>query len=528
MTEFSLLYKSNKKSIIVLIIIFVASYSVLSFNLDGQGIDIDEWFHYGFAITSFDLIKEGKFLDPCITLQGDCEINDLSCAGEIYHVGSGGMVKQIFVGLGDHLFSDSERVYYTSTDLPCRPLHNGLDIRGVNTPTQSELVAARFFSPIFGSLTIVISFLVGNILFNRFVGVSFATIILFHGLWIHHSRTLLPEVFQNFFIILTIFLILLSLKKQKINFKFFLLASVTFALAVNTKVTSLEILPFLLVIIFFNVFIQDKIELSKIINKKKLAKSIWLLLIFSSVFFASLFATFPYYWPDPIGQMELQINSLKDSENYGVITTSINVKKIFLPIIESVTIAPIIDTYYYIFSPEEIPDSLKSGHTFTSIPLSLFFIIGLGYLFWRFKTRKIVAGELIIFVWYLSVYITLTPLLESYNSSKNFLPIIFPMALIMSYGLWRFIENFSYNKTKIFFFILTMCAHAVTFLIFWKIIYFEPLLIRNLPLFVNFREALLDPYVIFFGIIYIIVFSLILIYKFKLKNSEEATSTPNM
>ena len=246
----------------------MSSYSILSFNLDGQGIDIDEWFHYGFAITSFDLIKEGKFLDPCITLQGPCEINDLSCAGEIYHAASGGMVKQIFVGLGDQLFSDSERVYYTSTDLPCRPLHNGLDIRGVNTPTQSELAAARFFSPIFSSLTIAISFLVGNILFNRFVGVSFATIILFHGLWIHYSRTLLPDVFQNFFIILTILLILLSLKKQKINFKFFLLSSVTFALAVNTKITSLEILPFLLVIIFFNVFIQNKIKLSKIINKK--------------------------------------------------------------------------------------------------------------------------------------------------------------------------------------------------------------------------------------------------------------------
>ena len=69
-----------------------------------------------------------------------------------------------------------------------------------------------------------------------------------------------------------------------------------------------------------------------------------------------------------------------------------------------------------------------------------------------------------------------------------------------------------------------MCTHAVTFLIFWKIIYFEPLLMWDLPAFVNFREALLDPYVIFLGIIYIIVFSLILLYKFKLKNAEETTS----
>jgi len=110
LAQFSLLHESNKKSIIISIIIFVASYSFLSFNLEGQGIDIDEWYHHGFAMTFFDLIKEGKFLDPCITLQGNCEKIDLSCPGEIHRIGSGGIIKGIFVGLGDYLFSDSERI----------------------------------------------------------------------------------------------------------------------------------------------------------------------------------------------------------------------------------------------------------------------------------------------------------------------------------------------------------------------------------------------------------------------------------
>ncbi len=512
MVQFSLLYESNKKSIILLIILFTVSYSFLSFNLEGQGIDIDEWFHHGYAMSVFDLIKEGEFSDPCITLQGNCEKIDLSCTGDIYHIGSGGIIKQIFVGVGDYWFSDAERVYYTSTDLPCRPIQNDLDVRGVNTPTQSELAAARFFSPIFGSLTVVISFLIGNMLFNRFVGISFAITILFHGFWIHFSRILLPEVFHNFFIILTIFLILLSIKKEKINFKFFLLASLTFALAVNTKITALEILPFLIIIIFFRNFIHSKIEFSKIINKKNLIKSIGLISIFLSIFFVSLLVTFPYYWPDPIGQIESQINSL-DPENYPTLTTSINVKKIFLPFIESVTIAPVIEWYYYIFSPEEIPDSLNQGHTLTSIPLSLFFIIGLGYILWKIKTKKIIFEELIIFGWYLSVYLTLTPLLESYSSSKQFLPIIFPMALIMSYGLWRFIENLRHKKIKIFFFSLTMFVHAITFLIFWKMIYFEPLRVWILPGFFNFREALLNPIVLYSGISFLILFSILCIYK---------------
>lgn len=514
MVQLPLLYESNKKSIVILIIIFISSYSFLSFNLEGQGIDVDEWFHHGYAMAVFDLIKEGEFSDSCITLQGNCEKIDLSCTGDIYHIGSGGIIKQILVGAGDHWFSDSERVYYTSTDLPCRPIQYDLDVRGINTPTQPELSAARFFSPIFGSLTVVISFLIGNMLFNRFVGISFATTIMFHGFWIHYSRILLPEVFQNFFMILAIFLLLLSIKKEKINFKFFLLASFTFALAVNTKITALEIFPFLIVIIFFRTFIGSKIEFSKIIHKKNLIKSIGLISIFFSIFFVSLLVTFPYYWPDPIGQIELQINSL-DSENYPTLTTNIDAKKIFLPFIESVTIAPVIELYYYIFLPEEIPDSLNQGHTFTSIPLSLFFIIGLGYIIWKIKTKKIIFEELIIFGWYLSVYLTLTPLLESYSSTKQFLPIIFPMALIMSYGLWRFIENFSYKKIKIFFFSLTLFIHSITFLIFWKMIYFEPFSVWALPMtpFFNFREAMLNPIILYSGISFLIIFSILFICK---------------
>ena len=43
-----------------MIILFTVSYSFLSFNLEGQGIDIDEWFHHGYAMSVFDLIKEGE------------------------------------------------------------------------------------------------------------------------------------------------------------------------------------------------------------------------------------------------------------------------------------------------------------------------------------------------------------------------------------------------------------------------------------------------------------------------------------
>ena len=87
--------KSKKKFFLLLIIIFVGSYTVLGFNIEGQGIDIDEMFHHGFAMSYFDLTKEGKILDPCITGKGTCKLIDLTCAGQIQWLASGGMIKGI-------------------------------------------------------------------------------------------------------------------------------------------------------------------------------------------------------------------------------------------------------------------------------------------------------------------------------------------------------------------------------------------------------------------------------------------------
>ena len=194
--------KVFENTFLVFVLISVFSYGFLAYNIQNQGIDIDEVFHHGFSMTYFDLIMEGELSDPCITGQGECSKIDLTCAGEIQWVASGGILKGVLVGLGDYFFSDSERIYYASSDAePCRPIHFNQGVIGENTPTQTELEAARFFSPIFGALSVGISFCVGKLLFNRFVGISFAAVLLFHGLWIHHSRIITSEVYVNFFII---------------------------------------------------------------------------------------------------------------------------------------------------------------------------------------------------------------------------------------------------------------------------------------------------------------------------------------
>ena len=271
-----------KNTFLIFALISIASYGILAFNIENQGINIDEAPHHGYGMKYFDLMMEGKILDPCITGLGDCNLIDLDC-DKIHWISSGGVVKGVLVGIGDYFFSDSERIYYWSSDTgQCRPIHFNVAIPGENIPTQSELAAGRFFSPIFGALTIGISFFIGKLLFNRFVGISFVTVLLFHGLWIHHSRILTSEVYMNFFIILSVFLLLYSNNKdKKTTIKFLIFGAIAFALAVNTKVTSLELLPFLIIMI---VFIQqpfnESINFKKLWNKRFFLKSVFLVLFF--------------------------------------------------------------------------------------------------------------------------------------------------------------------------------------------------------------------------------------------------------
>ena len=349
-----------KNSFVMFALISILSYGILAFNIENQGINIDEVFHHSFGMTYFDLMVEGKILDPCITGIGDCNLIDLTCANVTPDIYSGGVVKGVLLGIGDHFFSENDRMYYATNDAPnCRPIHNNVAVSGVNIPTQSELAAARFFSPILGSLTIAISFFIGKLLFSRFVGASFAAVLLFHGLWIHHSRIITSEVYVNFFIILSVFLLLYGNNKdKKTMLKFLIFGAITFALAVNTKMTSLELLPFLIIII---VFIQqpfnENINFRKLWNKRFFLKSIALVSIFIGIFFGALFSTFPFYYPDPIGQLMTQYNL---AQTYQAERSPWDdAKKVFLPFAASATMAPIIDGYYHIFLPDDIPNSVK-------------------------------------------------------------------------------------------------------------------------------------------------------------------------
>ena len=498
----------KSKKYLVPIILFLVSSTLYSINLDQQGIFIDEVFHHGFSIMYYDSLKNNDILNSCITGIGECTMIDLDCAGDIQWLASGGIIKGIFVGLGDEWFSDAERVYYANHE-PCRPIHNDKIVRGENTPTQDELGAGRFFSPIFGAMSIVIVFQIGLLLFNRFVGGIFAITLMSFSLFMLHGRILTTEIFVSFFMLFSILLLLHAFfGKNNFQLKYLIFSGIAFALALNSKIISIEILPLMILIICFGFSKELSFSSVKKIFSKRI---IGLLSLFLVVTIIATITTFPFYYVDPVGQFFVQ---LEGSKTHGSWNSSILEAKSlsFLPFVYtfSATVMPTIDTYYFLFDSDNIPDSAQLGHTFTTIPLSIFSFIGLCFIIQKIRKRNLKFSEFFILAWYIPIFIFSGLITDSYNVTRYFLPLIFPMLLMMSYGLWRFIENIPFIKLKLYFVCLFIFSHAITYLIFWERIYFQPTIIWRLPHDINLRESLSEPIVYVSSLVFII--SLVIIY----------------
>ena len=511
--------KENNRVYLICIIFFISAFLILEFNLSEQGIFIDEVFHHTFGLLWYDYVVANDFQNSCITGLTNCDMPVMKCDGVHLSVATGGLVKGIFTGMGDEFFSDNERIYYGNLE-PCRPIHNNISASGENIPSPDELGSARFFFPIFGSLSIVVSFLIGRNLFSNLVGIVFGSVLLFHSLFMLYSRIIQSEIFLIFFILLSVFLILHTFKTQnKIQFKYLILSGITFALAINVKLTAIEIVPLLLIIIFWRGSFNQKISFSQFKEKFFLSKSILLLCVFSVVVFSSVLVTNPYYYSNPIEQLKEQyddLNTLSEMYEDNRPTWS-PIQEYYMPFLgtTSVTFVPLLDTYYYIFDPENIPESASIGHTFTSVPLSILFLIGILYLLNQIKTRKLLFSEFIILTWFLSFFITISLGVESYNLTKYYVLMILPISLIMSYGFVKFINKISKNTIRVVFFVSTISAHAITYLVFWENIYFNSEKIWRLPYEINLQKSISEPITLISSLIFLSVLLIIIGIKLK-------------
>jgi len=510
-----ILNKFQEKSFVIPILLFFFAYAILSFNIAGQGPHTDELdFFYAFSMVYFNLAKNGDFFDPCWNGDGECELLSIKgCEMNDHWVAQHGLIKHLLIGSSVLFHGEDISKSYAPKPPLCKPSNQPLP--GENIPTNTELSAARFFSPVLGSLTIVFAYFIGKIFFNKITGLSFAIILLFNSLWFAYNRTIMTEAYIYFFMIFSFLLLLYSFeKKGKIKYFLFITSAIIFGIAFDTKAIVFMFLPLFICTIFLRNSIGVKFSLKKIFMKKVFVKSAIISGIYVSIFFVSVIGTLPFYWIGPIDQIIFQKESL-DAYTSGMgMHMPWEVEKIHVRFLSTITVtfAPIIDTYYNYFV-EEIPVSVKFANNFSSVPLSVLFIIGVTYLLMSIRKKTINGSEILLIFWITSMFLLISTMLDSYSTSRFYIMYFIPMIFVASYGLNKFITKIKNLNYKIGMFSLVILAHASTTLIFWEEIFFSPSLMWYDPLMIRFQDAITQPYVIITSTIFCVLILLISIKK---------------
>jgi len=458
----------------------------------------------------FDLIKEGDFNNPCIKSLTDCELLLSVPWSEVNYT----PIRNFFVGLGQYLPTGEIKGHFYVWSCAMMPCWDP-----VLKPSTEEFSSGRFFSPIFGSLTVVLAFLIGKNLFNRTTGFFFSLILLFYSLWVAFSRLIMSEVYLHFFILLSIFLLLKSFKKENNHrILFFIFGAISFGFALNIKLVAVEfIIPILVMILFYDSF-NEKLNFRFFKNRKNVLKVISLVLVFFVISSISFVATFPKYYDNTLNEVlktrdegvgTAWFVSLPTAEKNYLFQTLITLQVTLLPYL--------MDSYISDVFPDEVEktrlrfsDVATTGapSNFSTIPLSLFFFIGLIYMIRKIKTGNLKFSEFALLVWFTSLFIFTLLVVDEPVYERYYLPIMFPVMLIASYALRNFIKQIQNQKEKILFFMLFIITHSLYIISFFDQIYFSDTWWGGeLP--IHSELSLIDPLVHGSSIIFVMIFLLI-------------------
>lgn len=450
---------------IIPFLLFIGSFFIYSYNLEGQPWHGDEITYLGWAGNYVQLLKQGDLSNPCLKSLDNCNL--------LFHLPAFGLtyshLRNLFIGFPMAIENkDGGNFYNWSCYWDCYNPSKG--------PTVAEMTAGRLLSPLFGSLTIVISYMIGKVLFNRYVGITFSLLFLFYDLWIWYSRTIMTEVHYIFFCMLSFLLLLYAVRSEHLKIKYLIASAVSFGFALSTKILAVEFSVLFLGIILYGITARHRTDSS---NKRSIPKIMLSALIFFAVSGLSLFLTEPEFYHNPLQEITVMKS---DMDNYNR-----DVWYIGYPTIHGIQPNRILVLFHYTVFPSFIekqisnPNLNLSGNfgwtyppTYSSIPLSIFFFIGIGSLIYGVcKTRRW-SPEAILLLWFASTFIFTLLIARDFSLERYLLPLLISIILIASYGLWIFIKNLTHNRTKIVFSIYFILVHSMTAVSYWQKIYFSP------------------------------------------------------
>jgi len=457
---------STNSDYIIPIVLFLGSFLIYSYNLEGQPWHGDEVVYLSWAGNYIHLIKEGDFANPCLVSLDNCHL--------LYHIPAYGLtyspVRNLLIGFPmDVKNEDSGYFYIWACYWQCTD--------HTNLPTISEFTAGRLLSPLFGSLTIVISFLIGKFFFNKYVGIIFSLLFLFYDLWLWYSRSIMTEVHYVFFSMLSLLLLLYAFNTGHLKIRYLILSAITFGFAFTSKMLSIEFSGLFLGIILFGGMFKK--EAGSTLGKGHIAKICLSVFLFVMITVLSFFLTLPGFYENPLHQITV---TKSDMDNYNR-----DVWYIGYPTIHGIQIKNIITVFHYVLFPSFIEQqilepnsnhvgnfSLTSPLTYSSVPLSIFFFIGLGYLIYRVRKFKNYTRDGVVLIWFISTFIFTLLIAKDFSQERYLLPLLISIIFIASYGFWNFINGITHNKTKIAFAVCFVFAHSVTALLDWQKFYFSP------------------------------------------------------
>ncbi|MGI0007155.1 MAG: hypothetical protein ACREAR_04070, partial [Nitrosotalea sp.] len=160
----------------------------------------------------------------------------------------------------------------------------------------------------------------------------------------------------------------------------------------------------------------------------------------------------------------------------------------------------------------------NSPSTYSSIPLTIFFFIGIGYAIQKVRRLKDCMPEALVLIWFVSTFIITLMIARDLSLERYMLPFLISIIVIASYGFWEFTKYITNKKIQISFAACALLAHAVTSMSYWQKIYFSPGTFWTNPLpYGTLQESLVNPATLFINIIFIIFFSYLIIIQFKNK-----------
>ena len=203
------------------------------------------------------------------------------------------------------------------------------------------------------------------------------------------------------------------------------------------------------------------------VDRKHVLKIGLTVVVFFLIAVLGFLLTEPGFYKNPIHQI-IVIKS--DMDNYNR-----DVWFIAYPTIQGLEPARMLSLFHYALFPSPIEHTIPGAYpnstfklgwnnpqTNSSIPLTVFFFVGIWYMIQKIRKFKDCIPESLVLIWFVSTFFTTLMIARDLSLERYMLPFLISIIVIASYGFWSFTRQITSKKIQISFMacvIFAPCCH---------------------------------------------------------------------